>query len=351
MWALKSSCCLQAVFALSACRATTPCDVGAAPPASAPGKPSAPISDAPFAHPSQFVSLGQRRIHLRCMGAGSPTIVLEAGLGGDSSSWVFVQPRLAASTRVCSYDRAGYYFSDPGPMPRTADADVDDLHRTLEAASIRGPFLIVGHSLGGLLVRLYAAKYPADVIGMVLLDPSLDNVEDVRSPKASDQGEENPLHVKCLAAAQSGTITSDAKLKEDCIGPPDKRLSSELNAAQTDASTRVTNWETVLSEGKEMRSGRTGERVRAAPERLENLPLVVMTKGKLTFHPDWETKVVQEYYGRFVQRHAETAARSKRGLHLVSPSGHQMPMDVPDLVVSSVRAVLAAYRENGAVAP
>lgn len=285
------------------------------------------------------------------MGEGSPTIVLEAGLGGDSSSWVFVQPRLSELTRVCSYDRAGYYFSDPGPMPRTADAAVDDLHAVLEAAKVRGPFLVVGHSLGGLLVRLYAARYPADVIGMVLLDPSVENVEDVRSPKPSDQSDEKPEHVSCLAAAKSGTITSDAKLKEECIGPPDKRLSFELNAAQTEASSRVTNWETIISEGKEVRSGRTGERVRMAPERLENLPLLVMTKGKVTYPSDWETKVVQEYYGRFVQRHAETAARSKRGLHIMSPSGHQMPMDVPDLVVASVRAVLAAYRENRAVAP
>jgi pimeloyl-ACP methyl ester carboxylesterase len=285
------------------------------------------------------------------MGAGSPTILLEAGLGGDSSSWVFVQPRLSQLTRVCSYDRAGYLFSDPGPMPRTADANVDDLHEVLEAARISGPFLAVGHSLGGLLVRLYAARYPADVIGMVLLDPSVENVEDVRSPKPSEQGDENPEHVKCLAAAKNGTITSDAKLKEECIGPPDERLSSELNAAQTEPWSGVATWETVVSEGKEVRSGRTGKRVRTAPERLENLPLLVMTKGKVTYPPDWEAKVVQEYYGRFVQRHAETAARSKRGLHILSPSGHQMPMDVPDLVVASVRAVLAAYRENRAVAP
>jgi hypothetical protein len=188
-------------------------------------------------------------------------------------------------------------------------------------------------------------------MGMVLLDPSLENVEDARSPKPSDQGEENPLFVKCLAAAQSGTITSDAKLKEECIGPPDKRLSSELNAAQTEASARVTNWEALHSESKELRSGRTGERVRGAPERLESLPLLVMTRGKVSFPADMEMKVAQEYYGRLVQRHAETAARSKRGLHIVSPSGHQMPMDVPDLVVASVRAVLAAYRENRAVAP
>ncbi|HMI88655.1 MAG TPA: alpha/beta hydrolase [Polyangiaceae bacterium] len=284
------------------------------------------------------------------MGGGSPTIVLEAGLGGDSSSWVFVQPQLAELTRVCSYDRAGYYFSDPGPMPRTADANVDDLHRTLEGASIRGPFVLVGHSLGGLLVRLYAAKYPGDVIGIVLLDPSLDNVEDARPPNPTNQPEENPL-LKCLAAAQSGVITSDPKLKEECIGPPDNRLSSVLSAAQTQASARVTNWETLLSEGKEIRSGRTGMRVRAAQEKLDNLPLLVMTRGTVTFPPGMDKTVALEYHGRLVQRHAETAARSKRGLHIVSPSGHQMPMDVPELVVSGVRAVLAAYRENRRVGP
>src|SRR5690242_14270498 len=98
MRAFKAICCLQMTFVLLGCRAANPC---------------IPRSDAPFAHPSQLVSLGERRINLRCMGTGNPTIVLEAGLGGDSSTWVLVQPRLAELTRVCSYDRAGYYFSDP----------------------------------------------------------------------------------------------------------------------------------------------------------------------------------------------------------------------------------------------
>jgi pimeloyl-ACP methyl ester carboxylesterase len=285
------------------------------------------------------------------MGSGSPTIVLEAGLGGDSSGWVFVQPRLAQTTRVCAYDRAGYYFSDPGPLPRTADAAVDDLHRMLETASIGGPILIVGHSLGGLLARLYAATYPADVLGMVLLDPVLDDIEDIKPPEESDATEEDPLFVKCFDAAKNGTIATDAKLKEDCIGAPDARLSPELNAAQERAAARASTWETTLSEGKEMRSGRTGARVRAARETLDNLPLLVMTKGRVRAPSGNEMKVAQEYYGRTVQRHAELAARSQRSLHIVSKSGHQMPMDAPELVAAGVRAVLKAYREHGAVMP
>jgi pimeloyl-ACP methyl ester carboxylesterase len=341
---------LLAVIMLTACHAA-PRETATTATLAPSAAPSAPLSDAPFARASQWVTIGDRRLHLRCIGSGSPTILLEAGIGGDSSGWVFVQPRLAQATRVCSYDRAGYYFSDPGPLPRTADVVVDDLHRLLEAASIRAPILLVGHSLGGLLARLYAATYPADVLGMVLLDPVLDDIEDIRPPKESDQAEEDPFVVKCLAAAKNGTITTDAALKEECIGAPDARLSAELNAAQARAAARTTTWETLLSEGKEMRSGRTGARVRAAHEVLEQLPLLVMTKGRVRVPPGHEAKVAEEYYGRTVIRHAELAARSQRSLHVVSKSGHQMPMDAAELVVAGVHAVLKAYGEHTAVMP
>jgi pimeloyl-ACP methyl ester carboxylesterase len=129
------------------------------------------------------------------MGSGSPTIILEAGLSGDSSGWVRVQPRLAEATRVCAYDRAGYYFSDPGPMPRTADAAVDDLHRLLEIASLRGPIVLVGHSLGGLLARLYAATYPADVAALVAGSSSRRRRGHPPTEKESDATEEDPLFV------------------------------------------------------------------------------------------------------------------------------------------------------------
>lgn len=351
-----SAVALFAALALGACRNTSSGDARAVA-VSPPGDVrqgaalASAFSDASFARPSQWVPIAERRLHLHCMGSGSPVIVLEAGLGGDSSGWVRVQPRLAQSTRVCSYDRAGYYFSDPGPAPRTADVAVADLHALLEGASIRAPIVLVGHSLGGLLVRLYAALYAADIAGLVLLDPVLDNVEDNRPPYETDHSEEDPLFVKCLAAAERGTITTDAKLKEDCIGASDARLSPELNAAQAEAAARASTWQTMLSEGKEMRSGRTGARVRAAQEKLEDLPLLVVTKGRIRTPLANEAKAAQEYFGRTVLRHAELAGRSRRGLHLVARSGHQMHMDDPDTVVAGVQSVLRAYRENRAVVP
>ena len=309
-----------------------------------------PISDASFARADRLVSLGERRLHLRCMGSGNPVVVLEAGLGGDSSGWARVQPRLAALTRVCSYDRAGYLFSDAAAAPRTADLAVADLRALLERASIGAPLVLVGHSLGGLLARLYAATYPADVVGMVLLDPVTDGVADARAHYETEYPEDDPLFVRCLAAAKNGAIVADAKLKEDCIGPPDARLSPELNTAQAAAAARASTWETMLSEGREMRSGRTGERVRVAVEKLENLPLLVVTKGRVRA-PANEAKVADEYYGRAVLRHAELAGRSRRGLHVVARSGHQIHMDDPETVIASVSAVLRAYRENRAVMP
>jgi pimeloyl-ACP methyl ester carboxylesterase len=236
-------------------------------------------------------------------------------------------------------------------LPRTADVAVAELHALLQAASIGAPIVLVGHSLGGLLARLYAATYPADIVGMVLLDPVLDDVEDSRGPKESDRSEEDPLYVRCLAAAREGTITSDAKLKEDCIGPPDARLSPELNAAQAEAAARVSTWQTMLSEGKEMRSGRTGARVRAAPEKLDDLPLLVVTRGRVRMPPGDEAKIAQQHFGLTVIRHAELAGRSRRGLHVVARSGHQVHMDDPDTVVAGVQAVLRACRENRAVMP
>ena len=328
---------------LAGCRAAAPCEAKE-PAISA-------VSDTAFARPSQFVPLGDRRLHLRCMGSGTPLILLEAGLGGDSSGWARVQPRLARETRVCSYDRAGYYFSDPGPLPRTADADADDLHRLLEAARLPAPMILVGHSLGGLLARLYAATHSTGVVGMVLLDPVLDDIEDEKPRREIDAKEEDPLFVRCFAAAREGTVTKDVARKEECIGPPDARLSPELNAAKAEAAARVSTWQTMLSEGKEMRSGRTGARVRAVPEKLENLPLLVVTKGRLRPAPGDEGKIAEQYYGRAVLRHAELAGRSTRGLHLVARSGHQIHMDDPETVVAGVEAVLRAYREKRAVMP
>ena len=115
---------------------------------------------------------GGRRMVLRCSGSGTPTVILEAGADNGADSWFAVQPWLATTTRVCSYDRPNVPggSSDPAPKPRTAADVVRDLHRLLAAARVPGPYILAGHSNGGLFARLYATTYPAQVEGLVLID-------------------------------------------------------------------------------------------------------------------------------------------------------------------------------------
>jgi pimeloyl-ACP methyl ester carboxylesterase len=119
----------------------------------------------------RFVKIGERTLFLYCIGEGSPTVLLEAGLGGDHSAWAMVQPETAAFAHVCSYDRANTGLSDAAPTPRTSADVVADLHALLSAAALPGPYILVGHSFGALHVRLYAHTYPAEVAGLVLVDP------------------------------------------------------------------------------------------------------------------------------------------------------------------------------------
>ena len=124
-----------------------------------------------------LVDIGGRRLHVSCTGTGSPTVILEAGLGDSSETWNAVQPAVAGFTRVCAYDRANKGTSDPDPRPefRTSRVIIDDLSRLLRAAPISGPYVLVGHSLGGAHIRLYASRFPKDVVGMVLVDASHEN--------------------------------------------------------------------------------------------------------------------------------------------------------------------------------
>jgi pimeloyl-ACP methyl ester carboxylesterase len=121
--------------------------------------------------PGQLVDVGGYRLHIQCAGTGSPTVILDAAADMMSADWGWIQPAVAQHTRVCAYDRAGMGWSDPGPLPRDAQHISAELHTLLTKAGLSGPYVLVGHSAGGLYVRMYAAHYPDEVVGMVLVDP------------------------------------------------------------------------------------------------------------------------------------------------------------------------------------
>ena len=139
----------------------------------------------------RLVDVGGFRLHLHCIGEGSPTVIMEAGGGGNVLHWMLVQPAIAQSTRVCAYDRAGMGWSEPGPLPRTPQRIVAELHTLLGTAGIPGPYILMGHSIGGKYMRLYASQYPQDVAGMVLVDARHENVDAAMTPtmRADDRSQ------------------------------------------------------------------------------------------------------------------------------------------------------------------
>src|SRR5215208_837342 len=122
--------------------------------------------------PGEMVDVGGYSLHINCVGQGSPTVVLDGGLGEWSAQWVLVQQEVSDTTRVCAYDRAGMGWSQSGPEPRDAKQVAGELHALLEGAGIDGPYVLVGHSFGGLYMQTYAARYPEEVVGVALIESS-----------------------------------------------------------------------------------------------------------------------------------------------------------------------------------
>jgi pimeloyl-ACP methyl ester carboxylesterase len=130
------------------------------------------VDQSTYPAPGQLISVGDHALHIQCMGEGSPTVILEVGAGMMSAHWAWVQSNVAATSRVCAYDRAGSGWSEAGPAPRDAQQIATELHALLEQAEIKGPYVLVGHSIGGLYARTFAALYPDAVAGLVLVDSS-----------------------------------------------------------------------------------------------------------------------------------------------------------------------------------
>src|SRR5215218_2986324 len=130
------------------------------------------IDQRTYPPPGKLVDVGDHSLHINCLGEGSPTVILEAANLGMSAHWTRVQQQVAQTTRVCAYDRAGLGWSEPGPEPRDARQVSGELHTLLKGAGTERPYVLVGHSYGGLYARMYAARYPNQVSGVVLVDSS-----------------------------------------------------------------------------------------------------------------------------------------------------------------------------------
>jgi pimeloyl-ACP methyl ester carboxylesterase len=275
--------------------------------------------------PGRLVEIDSHRLHIQCSGPGvsgpeGPTVILEAGLGGIALEWAMVQAGLARDHRVCSYDRAGMGWSEIGPLPRTSERLVDELHELLSEAEVPGPYVLVGHSFGGYTVQLFASRYPALTAGLVLVDAS--------HPDQIDRYAAPP--VKTTIAPRGRLMILMA------VGVPEQLSASQRWLAQRLATAHKAR----LAVTRELEGFRASAAQLQAAGPLPPVPLVVISRG-LQKWPDDERGTLKENLWQELQ--ADLARRGTPGVQLIARrSGHHVHLDQPELVIHAVRAVVAA---------
>jgi pimeloyl-ACP methyl ester carboxylesterase len=279
--------------------------------------------------PGQLVDVGGYRLHLVCRGEGSPAVVLDAGLSDSWAVWTKVQPAVARTTRVCSYDRAGIGYSDPGPLPRTSSRIVEELHVLLRNGGVPGPYVLVGHSFGGYDVRLFASRYPNEVAGLVLVDAAHE-----------DQGTRYPPEVREALARTLDEARRTAERAERGESVP--RLASNLPPA---IATRPA-WYRALFE--ELRSVEASAAELRAAGPLPDVPLLVISAGRRRSRVG--SKQTREEMRRvWGDMQTELVALSPRGRQIVArKSGHYVQREEPGLVADAIADLVRGVRESSA---
>ncbi|HSS07025.1 MAG TPA: alpha/beta hydrolase [Rhodanobacteraceae bacterium] len=298
-----------------------------------------------YATPATRVDIGARSLNLRCTGSGSPVVVLEAGALADSMTWRLVQPLIAQTTRVCSYDRAGYGFSDDGPQPRNVDAAAADLHALIAAAKIPMPVILVGHSLGTNIVRRYADHYAGDVAGIVLVDPPPQHTSEFSAEwvKADDAQHEQVIAFAkhCEEAAAAGKLANASGDLARCIRPPDPGYPAALNAAIHAQKEKPPFWHTLISE---MQTNMTLFEEPVSPKESHgSIPLIVLVADDAFADAPPEGKQAMES-ARQKTNKAIVATSTRGEQRLVAHSSHDMQLDQPQAVATAVADAIKASR-------
>ena len=321
-------------------------------------KPKVDALYLPYEQPGILTKLATgETIHIKCMGVGSPTVILTAGAGDWSAAWRKVQSQIAKTTRVCAWDRPGFGFSSGSTQRQTTSNTTSDLEAALTAARIRGPYIVVGHSLGGYESVMFKDRNPKAVVGMVLVDPSIPDQKNRMSQAAPHFAQAMDAYMasnlaiygRCAAGLKSGTLKIGSKDPDGCLGYP-ADYPAELTRAlvQRDLNplrfaTAGSMWQNIAADGQSM----------VNPARnYGTMPLIVLTATK---DPDaWPpgfTQAAQDelpaYHSVWARGHDEYAALSSRGVNRRVPdSTHYVQYDQPQVVIDAIEEVVAAARKD-----
>jgi pimeloyl-ACP methyl ester carboxylesterase len=303
---------------------------------------------AQYPPPGQMVDVGGYQMHIDCQGSGSPTVVLVPGAGDFSLTWSQVQPEVARTARVCAYDFGGFGWSELGPKPPTMENILAELHSLLTNAGVEGPYVLVGHSLGGMYVRAYAVRYPEEVVGMVLVDSTHEDQmaryyaavashgDEGGDPGATDQI--NLLVYQVMLRSFEGLNSLGILAMNPESFPanvPDlPEVAKEYKAVML---SHDSFFAAIRQQGDYMEENEAAVQEMHITS-LGDIPLVVLSSRKVAAQPGLSAEETAELK---TELHTELAALSSRGeLVFAEESSHLIQWDQPGLVIEAINQVL-----------
>ena len=281
--------------------------------------------------PGILIDVAGKKMHIDCMGEGTPAVILDSGLGDTYVSWMKVQPQIAKFARVCSYDRAGLGYSDSRSEPRTSKVFAQELHALLQAAEVAPPYVLVGHSMGGFDVRLYASLYRDQVAAMVLVDAS-----------HPDQENRFPPELKNM----EGSWLREAEFLEYTMSFGVPRL---LGLCEEDAVQRAAecNFHSARENVAELKAVSESAAETAATPALGDMPLAVLSHDSEKPSSEFPADLAKPINEAWEKMQEEMAHLSTRGTQtIVKNSSHYIQIDQPGAVTDAVRAVVEQARQS-----
>lgn len=294
--------------------------------------------------PGRLIDVGGHRLHLDCRGSGLPAVVIDVGAGAWSIFVRHIQEQLAGEAQVCTYDRAGMGWSDPGPAPRTNKQMAEELHTLLRRAGVPAPYVLVGHSLGGLNVRVFARNHPSEVAGLVLVESAHENQWNRLPPEAyAALGGALPRLRAAAAAARARQLVDRPQ------PGPFPQASPEVQAIYGAAMATPKPYEGFAAEIEGVMQDAKSP---GAPARLDNIPLVVVTAGNSFAAFEGSGIPREAANATWMELQSELVKLSARGVQFVSDTAnHRIYASDPGIVVRGIRHVVQAVRASGKEPP